>query len=196
MRTREDERETKDRIVAATIKVFNQKGLKFTMDDLAAELSMSKKTIYTVFDNKESMFTEMVEYCFDKIKESEQRVLEDTTLSTVGKIRKILGVLPDGYSEINFSQLYTLKEKYPEIYQQVESRLETGWENTIELLNQGMDEGVIRPINVVVIKTMLEATLEQFFKRDVLVSNDIKYSDALAEVVDILVDGITVSKEK
>lgn len=28
-------------------RVFDQKGLKFTMDDLAKELSISKKTIYT-----------------------------------------------------------------------------------------------------------------------------------------------------
>ena len=39
---------------------------------------------------------------------------------------------------------------------------------------------------------MLEATIEQFFQRDVLVSNQISYADALDEVVGILVDGITV----
>jgi len=37
---------------------------------------------------------------------------------------------------------------------------------------------------------MLEATLEQFFQRDILVSNGISYSDALNEVVNIMVDGI------
>ena len=35
-------------ILDATLRVFDQKGLKFTMDDLAKELSISKKTIYTV----------------------------------------------------------------------------------------------------------------------------------------------------
>ena len=44
--------DNKERILEATMKVFNKKGLKFTMDDIAEELSMSKKTIYTVFDNK------------------------------------------------------------------------------------------------------------------------------------------------
>ena len=37
---------------------------------------------------------------------------------------------------------------------------------------------------------MMEATLEQFFQRDVLVMNKISYHDALQQVVDILVDGI------
>ena len=32
----------KEKILEATIKVFNRKGLKFTMDDIASELSMSK----------------------------------------------------------------------------------------------------------------------------------------------------------
>ena len=48
--------DNKTKILEATIKVFNKKGLKFTMDDIASELSMSKKTIYTVFKDKETMF--------------------------------------------------------------------------------------------------------------------------------------------
>ena len=87
----------KEKILEATIKVFNRKGLKFTMDDIASELSMSKNTIYTVFRDKESMFFAMVDYCFDKIKESESEILSDDSLSTVEKIRGVLAVLPSGY---------------------------------------------------------------------------------------------------
>ena len=39
----------KDDILEATIQAFQKKGLKFTMDDLASLLGISKKTIYTVF---------------------------------------------------------------------------------------------------------------------------------------------------
>ncbi len=182
--------ETREKILEATLKVFNQKGLKFTMDDIASELSMSKKTIYTVFRDKETLFFQMVDYCFDHIKESEQRVLNDDSLKTEDKIRAILGVLPEGYKDIDFRNLYLLKDKYPKIYRKVEERLETGWENTIALINQGIEEGAIRPINIAVLKTMLEATLEQFFQRDILIANKISYGDALKDVVDILVDGI------
>lgn len=164
------------------------------MDDIAGELSMSKKTIYKVFRDKESLFYQMVDYCFDTIKESEKEVLEDDRLGTVEKIRKILGVLPEGYRDIDFRKLYLLKEKYPKVYRKVEQRLETGWENTIALLHQGMEEGVIRPVNTVVLKTMLEATIEQFFQRDVLMVNRITYREALEEAVGILVGGIIVKE--
>lgn len=180
----------KEKILEATIKVFNRKGLKFTMDDIASELSMSKKTIYTVFRDKESMFFAMVDYCFDKIKESESEILSDDSLSTVEKIRGVLAVLPSGYKGVDFRQLYTLKDKYPNTYSRVEERLETGWEKTIALINQGIEEGSIRPVNVNLLKSMLEATIEQFFQRDILIRNQISYAEALEEVVNILVDGI------
>ena len=154
----------KDDILEATIQAFQKKGLKFTMDDLASLLGISKKTIYTVFPDKNSLVLEMVDYCFASIKESEQRL----------------------------RQLYQLKERYPEVYEKVKSRLETGWESTISLLEQGITEGKIRNIQIPILKTMMEATLEQFFQRDVLVQNGISYHEALDEVVSILIDGITI----
>ena len=185
--------DNKERILEATIKVFNEKGLKFTMDDIAEELSMSKKTIYTVFDNKEAMFFCMVDYSFDKIKEQKNKVLSDDTLTTVEKLRGVLKVLPESYKDIDLSNLYQLKDKYPTTYLKVEEQLESGWEGVIRLMEQGMRENVIRPINPHIVKTMMEATIEQFFQRDVLVINGISYNEALEEVVDILVDGILVN---
>lgn len=187
--------ELKEKILNATLGVFNQKGLKFTMDDIASELGMSKKTIYTVFRNKESMFYAMVDFCFDSIKESERQVMEDASLDTVGKLRTIMGVMPEPYRDIDFEQLYSLKDRYPKIYLEVEKRLETGWETTIALLEQGMAEGKVRKVRIPVLKTMLEATLEQFFQRDVLQRNGISYHEALAEVVTILMDGILLREE-
>lgn len=184
--------ELKEMILVGTMEVFNKKGIKFTMDDIAKSLTISKKTIYTVFTDKESLFLSMVDYLFDGIKKSEEEVLMDPNLNTLEKIKKILGVMPEGYKNIDFRQLYMLKDKYPNIYKRVEERLESGWENTIQLLEQGIQEGSIRRIHIPIVKMMLEASLEQFFQRDILVQNEITYVEALNEVVNILVDGIKV----
>ena len=165
-------------ILDATLRVFDRKGLKFTMDDLAKELSISKKTIYTVYDDKEALFLAMVDYIFDSIKESE-------------KLQRILGVLPEGYQNIDLRKLYSLRDKYPKIYHKVELRLETGWEPTIQLIETGMAEGSIRPVPICLVKMMLEASIEQFFQRDILAQNHLTYVDALNEVVNILMYGIT-----
>ena len=182
-------------ILEGTIQAFNRKGLKFTMDDIAGQLGMSKKTIYTVFRDKETMFFAMVDYMFDSIKESERQVLRDESFTTVEKIRRVLGVLPEGYKDIDFRQLYLLRDKYPKIYKRVEERLESGWETIIGLMEQGMEEGVIKRVDIPIVKLMLEVAIEQFFQRDILIRNQISYAQALDEVVEILVNGIAVRGE-
>lgn len=183
--------EIKREVSLACIELFNEKGLKFTMEDVAKHCRISKKTLYFIYDDKEALFLAMVDYVFDKVKESENRVLKDEDIPTIEKIRRLLGVLPEGYAEIDFSQMYSLKDKFPSIYDQVQKRLETGWETSIQLIEQGQREGVIKKdINVAIVKVMFESTLETFFQRDVLVKNKIAYHKALRDVVDILVDGI------
>ena len=177
--------ELKDRIMEGAVICFQEKGIKFTMDDLAEKLGMSKKTIYTVVEGKDELLAEMVEHVFGSIKESEDEVLWSEGISTVEKLRRILGVFPEAYKDINFQEIYAV----------VEERLETGWEATIALLEQGMNEGVIRKINIPIFKMMFEASLEQFFQRDILQRNGIRYQDALEQVVEIMVDGIVAKEE-
>lgn len=178
-------------ILDSTILVFNDKGLKFTMDDVARRAGISKKTIYVAFRDKEDLFNHMVDYCFDSIKEAEAQVLS-SDLPTVPKLRRLLGVMPERYRDIDLRKLYTLKDKYPEIFAHVAVRLETDWEPTLALMRKGIDEGSIRPVNLQIFKMMLEASIEQFFQRDILVENGLTYYEGLGEVVDILIDGIAV----
>ena len=173
------------------MQLFRQQGLHFTMQQVAEPLHISKKTIYTVYDDKEALFLAMVDYIFDSIKESEHMILTDPTLGTIEKLQRILGVLPEGYQNIDLRKLYSLRDKYPKIYHKVELRLETGWEPTIQLIETGMAEGSIRPVPICLVKMMLEASIEQFFQRDILAQNHLTYVDALNEVVNILMYGIT-----
>lgn len=182
----------RNEILEGTAVLFNRNGLKFTMDELAAMIHRSKKTIYTVFPDKETLLCSMVDHVFDNIKSTENKILQNPGLETVEKLRQLLGAMPEQYQTVDFRKLYVLREKYPVVYGRVQDRLESGWESTIALMKKGMKEGKIRRISIPVFKTMFESTLEQFFQRDILVENGITYSRALDEVVNILVDGIVI----
>ena len=184
--------ELRKMILNGTMEVFNEKGLKFTMDDVADELKISKKTIYKEFSSKDEIFETMVDYVFDNIKVREEEILNSSVYSTEEKIRLLLSAMPEGYRNINFQELHPLKDKYPKVYKKVQKRLETGWEPTINLLEQGKNEGVIRlEVDLKIVKIMLEASLERFFEKDVMKGSGRKYNDYLNEVVDILLCGIT-----
>ena len=72
-RIKEDAIVHQERIAKGAMTVFANKGIaNTTMDDIAKSLMISKKTIYTVFTDKESLFLSMVDYLFDGIKKSEE----------------------------------------------------------------------------------------------------------------------------
>ena len=183
----------RDLIKKNCMEVYKEKGLKFTMDDIAKMCRISKKTLYIVFKDKEALFVEMVNDMFDEVKACEAEIMKDDSLETVEKLKNLLGVMPQSYSELDFSVMFSLKDKYPSIYAELANRLETGWEPTFKLIEKGQKEGVFRKdVHIPVIKTMFEASLERFFEQDLLVKNSIEYKEALREIVDIIVDGILI----
>ena len=184
--------EIKIKILKGTIEVFNKKGLKLTMDDVADRLKISKKTIYKEYSSKEEMFESLADYVFDNIKKREEEILGMEGVATEEKIRRLLSAMPEGYRNINFQELHSLKDKYPKVYKKIQRRLETGWEPTFRLLEQGKAEGIIRPeTDLMMVKIMMEASLERFFEKDVMGGSDKKYNDYLNEVTDIILMGIS-----
>ena len=184
--------ELKVRILDEAAKWFDSKGTRFTMDDLARSLGMSKKTIYTVFRDKRSIMIETIDRFFDDALREEKEIIADDRLTTVEKLLKVIGRVPERYVQTDLSQLNVLKEKYPSVYKHWKSCRESYWFGAEALIKQGIDEGTIRPISITIFKTMFQSTIETFFQKDVLVKNKISYQDALAEVASILVNGIII----
>lgn len=188
-------RELREEIIKTAFIIFKRKGFKLTMDDLAREISISKKTIYNTFRSKDELFMEVVDYFFDKIKQEEKRIFLDNSLPTDEKLRRIMRVLPENYRDLDLGQLCVVKERYPGVYRRIQKRLEIDWENTIYLIQRGEEEGVFRHINITLFKMMFQTFVEQFFQDDILMEQNIEYQDALAEVVGIMVDGVTVRRD-
>ena len=101
--------EIQEKILNAAIDEFAQRGLKFTMNDVAKNLGMSKKTIYTIYESKEEMLLALADYCFQDIKKSEKIILQDNSMDVLTKIERIMVVLPEKYQNIGLSNLYQLK---------------------------------------------------------------------------------------
>ena len=95
----------------AVVVLFNEKGMKFTMDDISKLLHISKKTIYKEFNDKDELFYATVDYGFAAIKQKEAEIIADESLGLVEKIAKVIVCLPDNYRNIDFRQVYQLRDK-------------------------------------------------------------------------------------
>ena len=85
-----------------------------------------------------------------------------------------------------------LDEKYPKVAARVREHLETGWEPTFTLLEQAMGAGVIRRVSLPVLQRMISASIEDFLADRALDAQGISYTDALDEMISILLEGLLV----
>ena len=177
-------------IMEAVISQFNQKGMKFTMDDISKELHISKKTIYKEFDDKDELFFATVDYGFAAIKQKEAEVIGDDSLDIVEKLSRVIVCLPDNYRNIDFRKVYQLRDKYPSVYNRVATRIESDWEETEKLLKQAMDEGRLRKMPISVIKLTIEGAIEKFLGSEELSKTSLSYEDALNDMIDIIINGL------
>ncbi|MDO5521194.1 MAG: TetR/AcrR family transcriptional regulator [bacterium] len=183
--------ELSQRILDATIEEFNEKGMKFTMDDIAKRLGISKKTLYTVFRDKETLFLEMVDYCFDEIKRYKDQLFMLKTVDAVTKLKQVMIAMPEKLQGLDWRQIYLLKEKHPNIYKKIEQKLESGWEPIEALFDQAVMEGKVKKVHFAVVKAIVESSIEHFIGNSMLIEQNINYQDSLSEMIEIVIDGIS-----
>lgn len=188
--------ELKEKVIDAVIEEFNDKGLKFTMDDLAKRLGISKRTLYTVVRDKETLFVEAVDCIFNAIKKSERVIIENNSLDIVEKLKQVIIVIPQKYQTIDYRQLYELKRTYPRIYAKIEHRLETDWEPTYQIMEEAIAKGRMRPVLFPVFKAVISGTIEYYISRTELIESNITYEEALHQLLELLFDGLLIKKEE
>ncbi len=178
--------ELREHIISTATELFQNTGLKFTMQEVAASLSISKKTIYTVYPSKEALLLDMIDGLFADIhRKKAELAAQDAPVEE--RIKKVIVALPEQYSAMDFRLLDELEEKYPAAAKRVREHLETNWEPTVALVEEGMSEGKIRRVSIPLLKQMIVASIESFLSDE---SSKGRYADTLEEMIDIIMNGI------
>ena len=79
----------REKIIDATVEEFKQNGLKFTMNDLAKRLGISKKTIYTVFESKQAVLVAVADRYAADLYSMQEELEADVSLNVVQKLEKL-----------------------------------------------------------------------------------------------------------
>ncbi len=125
--------------------LFLKNGLKsVTMDDIARELGVSKKTVYEQFGSKENLICEVVEYHLKdarKLIESVERNSENAIECWMTIARDHIKLQKDFHSSI----LYDLQKYYPKAWKIFKEHVE-GFitSHVIKKIKRGMKEGYFR----------------------------------------------------
>ncbi|MCC8435560.1 TetR/AcrR family transcriptional regulator [Brevibacillus sp. M2.1A] len=186
----------KNRIMKGFIEEIRDKGMKFSMDDLAKRLGISKRTLYEHFSSKVEILETIIQQSFEEGDEKTQQILADDSLSLIDKIKGVMMVLPTHYEFYDLRILEQMKRYYPEQYAQVEASLSEDWQTLRVLLEQAIREGLIVNMDVTlmlkVIVDALNSTLDQRF----YMKNQITVSEALSAIVDVLLFGLVPADKR
>jgi AcrR family transcriptional regulator len=106
----------KEKIISKAKEMFLKLGFKsITMDDIAGEMCISKKTIYKYFANKELLIEESVQIIHKEV----SQLIEEVTSKNYNAIEEnfqIRRMFNDMFKSSETSPIYQLKKHYPEVY--------------------------------------------------------------------------------
>jgi len=104
------------KILKGAEQLFFKYGIKnVTMDDIAKHLSVSKKTIYQYFKDKDTMIHNLVELTLKEDKCIIQKSQSEST-NVVHEVFNLMENMREFFSKINPILFYELNKYYPETW--------------------------------------------------------------------------------
>lgn len=129
----------KDKIIKKATDMFLKLGFKsVTMDDIANEMCISKKTIYKYFINKEALIEEGTEVVHQKIHTLMDEVIAQNHNAIVENY-KMREMFKQMFQSFDHSPAYQLKKHYPEIYNKM---ICNEVEDCSQMFRQNIEKGI------------------------------------------------------
>ncbi len=158
----------RERIVAMASDAFRERGVKgMKMDDLAAQLGISKRTLYELFGDKESLLVACIQY--------NQKIGEQFMLEVMATSNNVLEVILRGYkrsievSRKNSPQFISEMRKYPKAYEAMASRHDSDAQRTINFFLQGVEQGFFRAdVNYSIYHELVKYWMDVMLTTDIL----------------------------
>ncbi|WP_297089188.1 TetR/AcrR family transcriptional regulator [uncultured Draconibacterium sp.] len=135
--------EKKKYIIENVGRLYMTQGIRaVTMDDVAAEFGISKKTLYQYFKDKKDLVTQVVAFFLEESGKTFKEMADNNAIDSMFLIRKHVAFIFKFY---NNGIEKDLRKYYPELYKKVnEVKRERIFTNTIANLKLGMEQGVYR----------------------------------------------------
>jgi len=129
----------KEKIIHKSAELFLEYGFKsVTMDEIASELAVSKKTIYTYFNNKTHLVECVGEFVKDQIHEEIDLVIAKE-LNPIEELYEIKRTVMKRLKDEKSSPQYQMEKYYPELYKRLR---QSQFEKMLTCVQKNVDRGI------------------------------------------------------
>ncbi|AWB44209.1 TetR/AcrR family transcriptional regulator [Paenibacillus sp. CAA11] len=180
----------RERIVEAASKEIRRRGLRFTMGELAKQLGISTKTIYSIFPSKDELIHALLNKAISELVAKEQEILNHPEYSTEDKLKKCLILVPVDFQFIKMSLIIELQRYYPKQWQMLDQFLNHQWDSIIALFRDGTEQGLFRPFNTAIFIDLYVGGFYRLIEETSDRQNSGTLLENLQDLTDILLSGI------
>lgn len=191
-RNKQDKEELRERIVGAATLAFTKSGVRnVRMDDIAVSLSISKRTLYELFRDKEQLLLEVMKSYWQEMSNYMAEVISRTEnvleIIFAFYMRKV-----DELCAINPAFLRDLR-KYPLVLDFLVEKQKLSDEVAFRYFQKGMEQGIFRDdINFRIINEAMLMSMDLLIYSDII--EDYSLSEIYSEVTFLHIRGIATEK--
>lgn len=168
-----------------------------SMDDVARELAVSKKTLYQFFENKDDLVTEVVRYHMEGEREIFVRIHEQAE-NAIQELYLLSCCMREHTFKVNPSLLYDLQKYHADAWEVFHLfKHEVIMRQITDNLERGMAEGYYREgLNVQVLSKLRMETVQLAFSDQVFPRAQFDLVEVQMQIYDHFVHGILSPKGK
>ena len=188
--------EIKDRILAKSKEMFFRFGVRsVTMDDVAKELGISKKTIYQHFEDKDQIVLQMTSHEMENDK-CEWDELSKVSENILDKMVRSMDLMKATISDMNPTIIYDIKKYHPKAWAMFQSHKQNFFlQEIIKDINKGIEEGFFRKeIDVKILARMRIEEIDIAFNPDVFPHDQFNIINIHTMLLDHFLRGIFTEK--
>lgn len=187
--------ETKDRIAAKAHELFLRYGIRsISMDEIAAHLGISKKTIYQSYEDKDSLVEAVTDIEIQLNMKDCAHCLEQSA-NAIHEVFLAVDMVQEMLKGMNPSIIFDLEKYHPKAFRKMNEHKNDFFSRiTKENIERGMREGLYRSdINADIMSRFRVSTMFMILAPDMLLS---KYNPAviLREMTENFLFGMATSK--
>lgn len=191
-----DEKDIKDRILAGAWELFMRYGIRsVSMDDVARHLSVSKKTLYHYFADKDEIVT-MVSTYHIAANHKQYEELRSKAKNAIDEMVLISACLKQDFKKMNPSLLFDLHKFHPTAWNAWLSHKQNDIrQSIIRNLTQGIEEGLYRAeINKDILAAVRLEQIELSFNESVFPSSKYNLAEVGLQMFEHFLYGIVTDK--
>jgi len=155
-------------ILEKTERMYRRYGIKsVTMDDVARELGISKKTLYEYFNDKEDLISKVLDQAF-VLHQNRIKLIEARHLNAIEEMLELYRMIHHMFIDYNPSMEYDIHKYYPALFLKLqEIRRKSIFDFAYKNLNKGKKEKLYRKdINTRIIARLQVFQVENLFESD------------------------------